>query len=136
MIGSVQLSLQIGPVPVPAPREVVEALSAVKVELGSGDTQSGFELTFDLPPLAAAHALPAHRRRGGLPLMRVVLVVTINGRAEPIIDGVTTDCRDAAGRWRRASSSSKGKDLSALMDIIELPATAVSRRCRRRCACW
>ena len=36
----------------------------VKVESGSGETQSGFEL--DLPalePLAAAHALPAHRRR-------------------------------------------------------------------------
>ena len=39
----------IGPVPVPAPREVVEALVSVKVEDGSGDTQSGFELTFELP---------------------------------------------------------------------------------------
>ena len=49
MQGGVQLSLLIGPVPVPAPREVVEALVHAKVETGSGDTQSGFELTFELP---------------------------------------------------------------------------------------
>ena len=37
--------------------EVVEALSSVKVEAGSGETQSGFELTFELPARS-----PASRR--------------------------------------------------------------------------
>ena len=49
MQGGVQLSLHIGPVPIAAPREVVDALVHAKVEDGSGDTQSGFELTFELP---------------------------------------------------------------------------------------
>ena len=92
MIGSLKLSLLIGPVPMPAPRPVVEALSAVKVELGSGDTQSGFELTFDLAadsPLSLLFLITGGG--GGVPFMRVVLVVTINGRAEPIVDGVATD---------------------------------------------
>ena len=67
--------------------------------------------------------------------MRVVLVVTINGRAEPIIDGVTTNVETQPGEGGVGKLVVKGKDLSALMDIDELPATAVSRRCRRRCAC-
>ena len=49
----------------------------MKVELGSGDTQSGFELTFDLPrgsPLSALFLITGGG--GGVPLMRVVLIVT------------------------------------------------------------
>src|SRR5262245_33222755 len=49
MLGSIKLSLRMGVVPVPAPDFVIEALSSVKVDLGSGSTQSGFELTFDVP---------------------------------------------------------------------------------------
>ena len=42
----------------------IDALQRGQGRAGSGETQSGFELTFDaLEPLAAAHALPAHRRR-------------------------------------------------------------------------
>ena len=49
MQGGIKLSLLIGTVPVPAPQEAVEALTSVKVESGSGETQSGFELSFELP---------------------------------------------------------------------------------------
>ena len=49
MLGGVKLSLLIGPVPVPAPRAVVEALTSVKVEPARASTQSGFELIFELP---------------------------------------------------------------------------------------
>ena len=54
----IQLQLHIGPVPLPAPRELVEALVSVHVDAGSGDTQSGFELSLSralresLPPRA------------------------------------------------------------------------------------
>jgi hypothetical protein len=124
MIGSLKLSLWMGPVPVPAPRAAVEALSAVKVDLGSGDTQSGFELTFDLPtgsPLSTLFLITG--AVGGVPLMRVVLIVTINGRAEPIVDGVATDIEMQPGDGGANKLVVKGKDLSALMDIEELPAT-------------
>ena len=118
---AIKLSLRIGPVPVPAPAEVVEALSAVKVEVGSGDTQSGFELTFDLPPKSALGTLFLLTGGGSLPLMRVVLVVQFGAQAEVLIDGVTTNVETRPGEGGVGKLVVKGKDLSALMDFIELP---------------
>ena len=117
----VKLSLRIGPVPVPAPAEVIEALSAVRVEVGSGDTQSGFELTFDLAPKSVLGSLFLLTGGGGLPLMRVVLMVQIGGQAEALIDGVTTDVETQPGEGGVGKLVVKGKDLSALMDIVDLP---------------
>lgn len=119
MHGGIKLQLLIGPVPVPAPREVVEALSSATVDTGAGETQSGFELTFDLParsPLRTLFLLTG----GGLPLIRVVLVVQINGHAESIIDGVATNVETQPGEGGVSKLVVKGKDLSALMDIIEI----------------
>jgi hypothetical protein len=121
MNGGVQLSLQIGPVPIPAPREVVDALIHVKVEDGSGGTQSGFELAFELPIRSPLRTLFLLTGGGSLPLMRVVLVVTINGSARSIIDGVTTNVETQPGEGGVAKLIVKGKDLSALMDLIEIP---------------
>ncbi|HEU0202087.1 MAG TPA: hypothetical protein VFR86_16850 [Burkholderiaceae bacterium] len=119
--GGVQLSLHIGPVPIAAPREVVESLVQARVESGAGDTQSGFELTFELPARSPLRTLFLLTGGGSVPLMRVVLVVTINGSAESIIDGVTTHVETQPGQGGVAKLVVKGKDLSALMDIIELP---------------
>jgi hypothetical protein len=118
----IQLSLLIGPVPMPAPREVVDALSSVKVEMGSGDTQSGFELTFDLParsPLRTLFLISGGG--GGVPLMRVVLSVQIGGTSEPIVDGIATHVDMKAGSGGIGQLVVRGKDLSALMDVIEIP---------------
>lgn len=122
MIGGIKLSLLMGPVPIPAAHGVVEALSSAKVELGSGETQSGFELTFDLPARSPLRTLFLIAGGGGVPLMRVVLIVTINGRAEPIIDGVATNVDVQPGEGGVGKLTVKGKDLSALMDIEEVPA--------------
>lgn len=121
MQGGVQLSLLIGPVPVPAPRDMVEALVHAKVENGSGDMQSGFEMSFELPIRSPLRSLFLLTGGGSLPLMRVVLIVTINGSAQSIIDGVTTNVETRPGEGGVATLVVKGKDLSALMDIIELP---------------
>jgi hypothetical protein len=123
MIGGIKLSLLMGPVPIPAPHHAIEALSAAKVELGSGETQGGFELTFDLParsPLRTLFLITGGG--GGVPLMRVVLIVTIGGRAEAIIDGVATDVDMQPGEGGVGRLVVKGKDLSALMDIVEISA--------------
>jgi hypothetical protein len=120
--GGIKLSLFIGPVPIPAPREVVEALASAKVDMGSGDAPSGFELTFDLParsPLRTLFLITGGG--GGVPLMRVVLVVTIGGAAEPIIDGVATHVDMVPGAGGIGSLVVRGKDLSALMDVVEIP---------------
>jgi hypothetical protein len=120
MQGGIKLSLLIGPVPMPAPAEVVEALSAVKVEAGSGDAQGGFELTFDLPPRSPLRTLFLLTGGGSLPLMRVVLVVQIGGQAMSVIDGMTTNVETQPGEGGIGKLVVKGKDLSALMDLIEL----------------
>jgi len=121
MQGGIKLSLYIGPVPGPAPQEVVESLTSVKVEAGAGETQSGFELTFDLPARSPLRTLFLLTGGGSLPLMRVVLVVQLNGSAEPLIDGVTTNVETQPGEGGVSKLVVKGKDLSALMDIIEIP---------------
>ncbi|GAB2502706.1 hypothetical protein GCM10027084_16610 [Pseudoxanthomonas sangjuensis] len=121
-VRGVKLKLLIGPVPVPAPREIVEALVSAKVEAGSGDAQSGFELTFELParsPLRTLFLISGGG--GGVPLMRVVLVVTINGRDEVIADGMATNVDTVPGEGGVGKLVVKGKDLSALMDVIEIP---------------
>jgi hypothetical protein len=120
MPGGITLSLLIGPVPIPAPQEVVEALTSAKVEAGAGEAQSGFELTFDLPARSPLRTLFLLTGGGALPLMRVVMVVQINGHAESIIDGVTTNVETQPGEGGVSKLVVKGKDLSALMDIVEL----------------
>jgi hypothetical protein len=117
----VNLSLKIGPVPVAAPREVVEALVHAKVDTGSGASQSGFELTFELSARSPLRTLFLITGGVGLPLLRVVLIVTINGRAESIIDGVTTHVETQPGEGGVSRLIVKGKDLSALMAKIEIP---------------
>ena len=120
MQGGIKLSLLIGPVPVPAPQEVVEALTSVTVQAGAGDAQSGFQLTFDLPARSPLRTLFLLTGGAGLPLMRVVLVVQIGGHAEPVIDGLTTHVETVPGEGGVSQLVVKGKDLSALMDVIEL----------------
>jgi hypothetical protein len=121
MQGGIKLSLLIGPVPVPAPVEVVEALCSAKVEAGSGEAQSGFELTFDLPARSPLRTVFLLAGGGGvIPLMRVVLVVQIGGNAESLIDGVVTNVETLPGEGGVSKLVVKGKDMSALMDFIDL----------------
>ena len=119
MQGGIKLSLFIGPVPVSAPKELVEALSAVRVDAGAGETQSGFELTFDMPARSPLQSLFLLTGGGALPLMRVVLVVQIGGHAESIIDGMTTNVQTQPGEGGVSKLVVQGKDLSALMSIID-----------------
>lgn len=134
MQGGIRLSLLIGTmVPVPAPQEVVEAMASVKVEAGSGDTQSGFELTFELPAQSSLRTLFLITGGGSVPWMRVVLMVQIGGRSEPLIDGMTTNVETQPAEGGVSRLIVKGKDLSALMDIddqtgVPYPAMPLSTR--------
>jgi hypothetical protein len=117
----IQLALFIGLLPVPAPVAAVRALTKVKVEDGSGDTQSGFELTFELPARSPLRALFLLSGGGSVPLMRVALQVTMNGRTQPLIDGLATNIQTEPGEGGVSRLVVKGKDLSALMAVLELP---------------
>ncbi|MCW5609377.1 MAG: hypothetical protein KIS83_01615 [Rubrivivax sp.] len=118
----IQLALHVGPVPLPAPAELVRALTRVKVEMGSGEAQGGFDLTFDLPQRSPLRTLfLVSGGGGGVPLMRVALAVTINGRSEPLIDGIATHVEMLPGEGGVGQVLVRGKDLSALMAVIEIP---------------
>ncbi len=118
--GGIKLSLWVGAVPVPAPALLVEAIASVKVEVGSGDSPSGFEITFDLPPRSPLRSLFLLTGGGAVPLLRVVLVVTVGSLAEAIVDGVTTHVEMQPGEGGTGRMVVKGKDMSALMAVIDL----------------
>src|SRR5215470_4300079 len=89
MIKGIQISLLMGPIAVSAvPREVIEALTAAQVTVSSGQ-RSGFQLTFAMSKQGAiANTLiPAGYFD---PMIRVIIVVTLNGTPNVIMDGLIT----------------------------------------------
>lgn len=117
----VRLQLLMGPgVPLPAPREVVDAVQEVKVESASGATQSGFELTFRISNRSPLHTAFLLTGGSAVPVFRVVIAVTVRGSTTVLMDGVMThhELRPASGPT--STLSIKGKDLTALMDVIPL----------------
>ena len=122
MLKGVNLQLYIGPaVPIPAAREVIEALEQVQVEVSGGDTQSGFQLTFTLSKRSPLNTLFLLTGGSTIPIVRVVVVAMMGGSAEVLMDGVMTHHELSPGAGGgRSTLVVKGKDLSALMDYIEL----------------
>jgi len=122
MSRGVELNLFIGPaVPIPAPREVIDALEKVQVQVNSGDTPSGFELTFALSKRSPLQTLFLLTGGSSIPVMRVVIMVTMAGQADVIMDGVMTHHEVQPGsEGGQSRLIVKGKDLTALMDFIEL----------------
>ncbi|MFG2328072.1 hypothetical protein ACGFMM_00455 [Streptomyces sp. NPDC048604] len=123
--GPVRLQLFLGPaVPVPAPRFVLDALTGLKVESGTGDAQSGFELTFSVPKDSPVQAFfPVT-----VPVFRCVVAVTVRGVTEVLVDGVVTH-QDMSAAGPTSVLHVKGKDLTYVMDLVPfdgLPYPAMS----------
>jgi hypothetical protein len=116
----VRLQLFTGPVvPLPAPRVVLDALREVTIESGSGDTQSGFELVFDVPKKSPLTTLFLLTGGASIPILRVVVAVTVGGTTEVLMDGVMTH-HELQTDGPAATLRVKGKDLTAAMDVIPL----------------
>ncbi|MBY6005570.1 hypothetical protein KUV62_16725 [Salipiger bermudensis] len=121
MIKGIDLSLLFGPgVPVPAPREVVEAIQTVRIEENSGETPSGFELTFSLDKNSPLNTIFLLSGGGAIPILRVALVATLSGRQINLINGVVTmtDIRPGGG-GEQSILRVIGKDLSATMSLLD-----------------
>jgi hypothetical protein len=126
MRGGIQIQLLIGAIPIPAPRALIEALTSAKVTMSAGSAPSGFELHFDIPirsPLRALFLGVGSAASSVPPFIRVVLVVVIRGRAEPLIDGMITHIEVEPTQSGNAQLTILGTDLSTLMDRIELHGT-------------
>jgi hypothetical protein len=120
MLKGVYLTLMIGPaVPVPVPQVVLDALTSVEVtsrDVGA----SGFQLSFTLNNRSPLHTLFLVSGGSPVPLMRVIIVATINGTPNVLIDGVVTNQQVVPGS--DASHSTlviTGEDLTAVMNLID-----------------
>jgi hypothetical protein len=117
MLESVQLSLMIGPlIPLPVPRAALDALAGVEVTVNDVGT-SGFQLTFSIDKQSPLQIL--FLLAGGSPIlfMRVVVVATVNGVANVLVDGVITNNHIAPGdKGSNSTLTLTGEDLTALMN--------------------
>ncbi len=120
MLKGIHLTLMVGPaVPVPVPRMVLDALTSVEVT-NTTSGPSGFSLSFTLTNnsplqtifLLAGGAMP--------PMIRVVLVATINGVPEVLIDGVMTQHEVEPGSNGYSTLKIMGEDLTRVMDYQRL----------------
>jgi len=122
MIKGIHLTLMIGPaVPVPVPKEVLNALTSVEVTSTSGTTQSGFQLTFNLSNRSPLHTIFLLSGGSMIPIIRVIIIVTTKGSSEVLMDGVMLHHQVSPGNEPGQSTLTvTGKDLTAVMDLIEL----------------
>src|SRR5438093_8249351 len=121
MAGSIQLSLLIGPgVPVPALADVVNALDSVQVT--SSTDSSGFQLSFKIGKrsLLETTLLPAGYFD---PIItRVIIIVTVNGMPNVLMDGVVTRQEiSPSNDVGKSTLTITGEDLSRMMDLVEMP---------------
>ena len=119
LLGNAILTLLIGPaVPVPAPLSVMEALKSVQVT--AGRDRSGFQLRFSMGKrsLLQLALLPAGYFD---PIVtRVVIMVTISGVPQVLMDGfVTRQELSPSNTPGESTLTITGEDLSVAMDIVE-----------------
>lgn len=121
MLKGIHLTLMIGPaVPVPVPQSVMDAL--VSVQVTSGKDKSGFQIQ-----LAVSKDSPLLRTM--LPagyfdpmITRVIIIVTLGGFPNVIMDGIITRQELApSSEPGQSMLTITGEDLSVLMDIVEMP---------------
>lgn len=119
MLKGVYLTLLVGPtVPVPVPQVVLDALTSIEVRSGAGEP-SGFGLTFTLSNRSPLHTIFLIAG-GQTPLLRVIIIATINGTPNVLMDGVMTNQQVSPGSQPGQSTLTiRGYDLTKIMSLQE-----------------
>jgi hypothetical protein len=117
VLNGLHLTLLAGPVvPLPTPKLVLDALQSIKV-ISSAGTASGFELTFAFSarsPLNTIFLIAGAQT----PMLRVVIIATINSVPQVLMDGVMTNHQIQPGSGGGTSTLTvMGKDLTKVMDL-------------------
>lgn len=120
MLKGVHLTLMIGPaVPVPAPLEVIEALTSISVN--HDKDRSGFQLTFGVSKksILLKTLLPAGYFD---PIStRVVIIATVSGFPHVLMDGlVTRQELQTSSEPGQSTLTVTGEDLSLAMDLVDV----------------
>ena len=116
MVKRVLLTVLVGPVvPVPVPQVVLDALTSITVTTPTtGPTV--FELDFQLSNKSPLHTIFLLTSGGALPpIIRVILVVTMNGMPDVLVDGVITKQEIDPGEDGMATLRVMGEDLTRVM---------------------
>jgi hypothetical protein len=119
MLKGITLTLMIGAVRAEAvPQPVIDALTGVQVTSASGQP-SGFQLTFTLGKRSPVSQL--FEAGYFSPPRRVIIVVTLEGSAEVLMDGVITKHDfTVSNEPGQAKLTVTGEDLTRMMDLIDL----------------
>ena len=121
MLKGVHLTVMVGPVvPVPVPQSVLDAL--VSVEATSQDEGvGGFALSFTMSNNSILPTLFMVAGGSPIPIVRVVIVATVNGTPQVLADGMVTQTHVVPGSDAGHSTLQViGEDLTTVMDKIEL----------------
>jgi hypothetical protein len=120
VLSGINLTLMVGPaVPIPVPEIVLDALTSVTVTT-PGNSMSGFELAFTLGNQSPLHTIFLLAGGAMPPILRVVIVATINGSSNVLMDGVALETTVAPGPQSSNSTLTvRGKDLTAVMSLID-----------------
>jgi len=121
LFDAAQLTLFIGPLPapLPAPQPLMEALQRVEVQ--ASRTRSGFQLTFAMGKTSPLQLALLPLGFFDPMITRVVIIATVRGVPQVLMDGVVTRQDMQPGRQPgQGTLTLTGEDLSVLMDIVEL----------------
>jgi hypothetical protein len=130
----IHLTLMIGPgVPVPVSQDLLNALVSVEVTTNS-ESPSVFQLRFTLSKNSLLYTIFLLAGGVSIPLVRVLIVVTINGSPQVLIDGVMTNHQVTPGSGgQNPTLTITGEDLTRVMDYIDfsgIPYPAMPREAR------
>ena len=107
--------------PVPVPAAILDALESVEVtSTAEHDTPSGFRLTFTVSTRSPLHTVFLLGAGAIVPILRVILIATVNGMPEVLVDGVITRQDMTPGENGKATLTITGTDLTTLMDRFDL----------------
>jgi hypothetical protein len=120
MLKGIHITLMIGPaLPVPAPRQIMDALTSIQVT--SGKDKAGFQIVFAVSKdsMLLKTLLPAGYFD---PIVtRVCIIATMGGFPHVLMDGmVTRQELTPSSEPGQSTLTITGEDLSVLMDLIEL----------------
>jgi hypothetical protein len=120
MLKGVHLTLLVGPVvPVPVPQVVLDALTQIEV-VTPDEAAGAFTLNFTLSVQSPLQTLFLLSGGSVVPLLRVIVVVTVNGTPQVLIDGVVTNTEITPGADQRHTNLQvTGDDLTAVMQKLE-----------------
>jgi len=120
MPNGIDLALMIGPVvPQPVSKEVLDALISVEV-FSRTEKTSGFQLKFILHKNSPLHTIFLIAGGVQIPMVRVLVLVTLNGTTEVLMDGVMTNHEVTGGSAKEGPVLTiSGEDLSRVMDYLD-----------------